>query len=79
VAGAALAAIRTAAAKSGLVDKPAHATETPMVGGGLTGGLVDVGRQKVELLSQPAPADLEGVGPVLAATPPRFDHFTDPD
>jgi hypothetical protein len=67
VADAALAAIRTAAAKSGLVDKPAHATETPMVGGGQTGGLVHVGGQKVELLSQPAPANLERVGAVLAA------------
>ncbi len=79
----ALAAIRTAAVESGLADKPARETEFPMVGGGLTGGLVYVDGQKVKLLSQPAEADADRVGKVLAAIaaaiPPRFDRFVDPD
>ena len=79
----ALETIRAAAAESGLADKPARETETPMVGGGLTGGAVYVGGQKVKLLSQPAATDVERVGKVLAAIadaiPPRFDRFTDPD
>jgi len=83
VSDEALKAIRTATAESGLADKPAHETETPMVGGGLTGGVVYVGGQKVELLSQPASIDVERVGAVLAAIaeaiPPRLDRFTDPD
>ena len=83
VAEEALAAIRTAAVESGLADKPARETEFPMVGGGLTGGLVYVDGQKVKLLSQPAEADADRVGKVLAAIaaaiPPRFDRFVDPD
>ena len=79
----ALAAIRTAAAESGLANKPAREAEFPMVGGGLTGGLVYVDGQKVKLLSQPAEADADRVGKVLAAIaaaiPPRFDRFVDPD
>lgn len=79
----ALEAIRAAAAESGLADKPARETETPMVGGGLTGGAVYVGGQQVKLLSQPASTDVERVGKVLAtiadAIPPRFDRFTHPD
>ena len=79
----ALAAIRTAAVESGLADKPAGETEFPMVGGGLTGGLVYVDGQKVKLLSQPAETDADRVGKVLAAIaaaiPPRFDRFVDPD
>ena len=83
VAEEALAVIRTAAAESGLAKDPARETETPMVGGGLTGGLVYVEGQEVRLLSQPAKADADRVGKVLAAIaaaiPARFDRFTDPD
>ncbi len=83
VAEEALAVIRIAAAESGLAKDPARETETPMVGGGLTGGLVYVEGQEVRLLSQPAKADADRVGKVLAAIaaaiPARFDRFTDPD
>lgn len=83
VADDVLETIRTAAAESGLADRPARETETPMVGGGLTGGAVYVGGQKVKLLSQPAAIDVERVGKVLAAIaeaiPPRFNRFTNPD
>ena len=79
----ALEAIRAAATESGLFETPARETETPMVGGGLTGGAVYVGGQKVKLLSQPAATDVERVGKVLAAIadaiPQRFDRFTNPD
>jgi hypothetical protein len=66
VADAALVAVRTAAVESGLADNPARETATPTVGGRLTGGLVDVGGQKVDLLSQPAATDADRVGKVLA-------------
>lgn len=83
VAEEALAAIRTAAVESGLADKPARETEFPMVGGGLTGGVVYIDGQKVKLLSQPADADADRVRKVLAAIaaaiPHRFDRFIDPD
>lgn len=79
----ALAAIRTAAADSGLADNPARETDTPVVGGGLTGGRVFLDGIEIRLLSQPVRADAERVGAVLqaiaAAIPPRFDRFTDPD
>ena len=79
VSEAALDAIRTAAIDSGLIEKPAVETDTPMVGGGLTWGRVNLAEGTVELPSQPADADVERVGKVLAAIPPRFDRFTDPD
>jgi hypothetical protein len=76
-------AIRDAAAESGLKDNPARESEYPMVGGGLTGGLVYVDGVKVKLLSQPADADVTRVGAVLKviaqAIPTRFDRFLDPD
>lgn len=80
---AALQAIRTAAAASGLIERPARETDTPMVGGGLTWGRVNLVGGTVELPSQPAEADVERVGKVLAAIaaaiPSRFGRFTDPD
>ena len=83
VSEAALDAIRAAAAESGLIEEPARETDTPMVGGGLTWGRVNLAAGIVELPSQPADADAERVGKVLAviaaAVPPRFDRFTDPD
>ncbi|MFN4203245.1 MAG: hypothetical protein ACK4GM_09335 [Tabrizicola sp.] len=79
----ALEAIRIAAADSGLLEKPARKTDTPVVGGGLTWGRVYLPGGTVELPSQPAEADIQRVGKVLAAVaaaiPPRFDRFTDPD
>lgn len=79
----ALQAIRTAATESGLVEKPARETDTPTVGGGLTWGRVNLAEGTVELPSEPAEADVERVGKVLAAIaaaiPPRLDRFTDPD
>lgn len=83
VSEAALEAIRTAANDSGLIENPARETDTPMVGGGLTWGRVNLVGGTVDLPSQPADADVERVGKVLAAIaaaiPPRFDRFTDPD
>lgn len=83
VSEAALEAIRTAAADSGLIENPARETDTPMVGGGLTWGRVNLVGGTVDLPSQPADADVERVGKVLAAIaaaiPPRFVRFTDPD
>ncbi len=83
VSEAALEAIRTAATESGLIEKPARETDTPMVGGGMTWGRVNLVGGTVDLPSQPAEADVERVGKVLAAIaaaiPPRFDRFTDPD
>lgn len=80
---AALDAIRAAAKESGLIEKPARETDTPMVGGGLTWGRVNLADGTVDLPPQPADADVERVGKVLqaiaAAIPPRFDRFTDPD
>jgi hypothetical protein len=78
-----LAAILAAARDSDLAAKPALPTEYPMVGGGLTSGVVYLDGEKITLLSQPAEADVPRVGKVLAAVaaaiPPRFDRFTDPD
>lgn len=83
VAEEALAAIRTAAADSGLAEKPARETDTPIVGGGLTGGRVFLDGVEVKLISQPVTADTERVGSVLkaiaAAIPTRFNRFLDPD
>lgn len=83
VAETALEAIRTAAVDSGLLEKPARKTDTPVVGGGLTWGRVYLPGGTVELPSQPAESDVQRVGKVLAAIaaaiPPRFDRFTDPD
>lgn len=83
VSEAALDTIRAAATESGLIEKPAREAETPMVGGGLTWGRVNLAGGTVDLPSQPADADVERVGKVLqaiaAAIPPRFDRFTDPD
>lgn len=80
---AALDAIRAAATESGLVKKPARDTDTPIVGGGLTWGRVNLAEGTVELPPQPAEADAKRVGKVLAAIaaaiPPRFDRFMDPD
>lgn len=80
---AALAAILAAAKDSDLAATPARPTEYPMVGGGLTSGAVYLDGEKITLLSQPAEADAERVGKVLAAIaaaiPPRFNRFTDPD
>lgn len=80
---AALDAIRAAATESGLIEKPARETDTPMVGGGLTWGRVNLVGGTVELPSQPAEADVERVGKVLnaiaAAIPRRFERFLDPD
>lgn len=78
-----LDAIRTAAAESGLLEDPARETDAPVVGGGMTWGHVYLPGGTVELISQPAEADAQRVGKVLAAIaaaiPPRFDRFTDPD
>ena len=83
VSEAALEAIRTAASESGLLDRPARETDTPMVGGGLTWGRVNLAAATVDLPSQPREADVDRVGKVLqaiaAAIPPRFDRFVDPD
>lgn len=83
VSEAALDAIRTAATESGLIGKPARETDTPIVGGGLTWGRVNLVDGTVDLPAQPAEADAERVGKVLAAIaaaiPPRLDRFTDPD
>ncbi|WP_137111573.1 hypothetical protein [Rhodobacter sp. SY28-1] len=83
VSDTALAAIRAAATESGLIERPANETDTPMVGGGLTWGRVNLAAGTVELPSQPSDADVERVNKVLAtiadAIPPRFDRFTDPD
>lgn len=83
VAEDALAAIRKAATESGLAEKPAREAEEIVVGGGLTGGAVYLDGKKIDLLPQPAAADVERVGKVLdaiaAAIPPRFDRFMDPD
>jgi hypothetical protein len=83
VSEATLDAIRAAATESGLIEKPAKETDTPMVGGGLTWGRVNLVNGTVDLPSQPADADVERVAKVLqaiaAAIPPRFDRFTDPD
>lgn len=83
VAEDALDAIRTAARDSGLADNPARETDTPMVGGGLTGGLVYLDGKEVKLLSQPTEADAKRVGMVLtaiaSAIPARFDRFLDAD
>ena len=80
---AALQAIRAAATESGLVEKHARETDTPMVGGGLTSGRVNLAGGTVYLPSQPAEADAARVAKVLqeiaAAIPPRFDRFVDPD
>jgi hypothetical protein len=80
---AALDAIRTAATESGLAERPARETDTPMVGGGLTWGRVNLVDGTAELPSQPEAADVERVARVLAAIaaaiPPRFDRFMDRD
>lgn len=78
-----LQSIRAAATESGLVERPARETDTPVVGGGVTWGRVNLVSGTVELPSQPAEADAERVAKVLAtiaaAIPHRFDRFTDPD
>ena len=83
VSEAALDAIRAAAAESGLIERPARDTDTPIIGSGLTWGRVNLAAGTVELPSQPAEPDVERVGKVLAALaaaiPPRFNRFTDPD
>lgn len=83
VAEAALTAILVAARESGLAESPARETEFPMVGGGLTGGLVYLDGQPIKLLSQPDEADVPRVRPVLQAIadaiPPRFARFLDAD
>jgi hypothetical protein len=83
VSDAALEAIRTAATESGLIQKPARETETPMVGGGLNWGRINLVGGTVDLPSQPAEADVARVNKVLdaiaAAIPARFDRFTDPE
>jgi hypothetical protein len=75
----ALEAIRTAAADSGLAARPARETEQPIVGGGLTGGVVYLDGRKVILIEQPAEPDVPRVTVVLdaieAAIPARFDRF----
>lgn len=79
----ALAAIRTAATGSGLATKPARETDTPMVGGGLTGGRVVLDGTEIKLISQPVEADAVRIAPVLqaiaAAIPARFNRFLNPD
>jgi hypothetical protein len=83
VSEAALDAIRTAAADSGLIETPARETDRPTVGGSLTWGRVNLLDGTAELPAQPADADAARVGKVLAAIaaaiPPRLDRFTDPD
>lgn len=79
----ALATIRTAARDSRLAVKPARETDTPMVGGGLTGGAVYLDGARIVLVPQPAEPDVPRVRKVLsaiaAAIPQRFVRFTDPD
>ena len=79
VAPEALARITAAAEASGLAEKPARETDTPMVGGGLSSGRVLLDGREVALISQPAEADAGRVAPVLAAIraaiPPRFNRF----
>lgn len=83
VSDTALEAIRTAAADSGLLERPARETDAPVVGGGLTWGRVHLSGGTVALPSQPAEADMQRVGKVLAAIaadiPQRLNRFTDPD
>jgi hypothetical protein len=83
VSEAALEAIRTAASESGLIKNPSRETDMPTVGGGSTWGRVNLAEGTIELPSQPAEADMERVGKVLAAIaaaiPPRFDRFLDAD
>lgn len=78
-----LAAIRAAAAESGLAEKPATKTDTPTVGGSLTGGVVHLDGTRIDLLTDPAEADVARVAAVLAVIaatiPPRFDRFLDAD
>lgn len=78
-----LAAIRAAATDSGLAQNPARETDTPMVGGGLTGGRVFLDGAEIKLVSQPIEADAGRIGPVLqaiaAAIPQRFNRFLNPD
>lgn len=82
VAEDALAAIWKAATDSGLAKKPARETDTPIVGGGLTGGRVILDGAEIKLISQPIEADAARVGPVLqaiaAAIPARFNRFLNP-
>ncbi len=77
----ALEAILAAAADSGLAAKPARDTDQPIVGGGLSGGVVYLDGAKLTLLAQPDEADAPRVRKVLsaieAAIPPRFDRFLD--
>lgn len=79
----ALTAITAAARNSGLAAKPARETDTPIIGGGLTGGRVFVDGAEIKLIEQPVAADAARIAPVLsaitAAIPARFDRFLDPD
>jgi hypothetical protein len=69
-------AIRDAALASGLLETPARETETPMVGGSLSGGVVFLDGVALKLLSQPAKADAPRVGAVLQAIKAAIpDHF----
>ncbi len=67
VAPGALAGITNAATDSGLMDKPASPAEMPIVGGSVTWGAVYLGDAKVDLLSDPAKADIPRIAPVLNA------------
>lgn len=78
-----VAAIRAAATESGLAEKPAQETDTPLVGGGLTEGRVFLDGAEIRLISQPVEADAGRVRAVLqaiaATIPSRFDRFLDAD
>ncbi|WP_136645584.1 hypothetical protein [Tabrizicola sp. YIM 78059] len=77
----ALEAIRAAAKTSGLHDKPARPPEVVMVGGAMTGGLVWLDGQRIDLPAEVHEDDLDRVSGVMrairAAIPDRFDRFLD--
>lgn len=79
VAPQALAAIRAAAAESGLASAPARETDMPVVGSSLTGGKVWLDGDQIVLPPQPAAPDAARVAAVVtaieAAIPARFDRF----
>jgi hypothetical protein len=62
-----LDAIRAAVAASGLVETPAREADEIPVGGGSSGGSVNVDGAKVDLPAFPAESDAPRVGAVLAA------------
>ncbi len=81
VASAAVEAIRAAAIASGLRENPARPPDAVIVGGAMTGGLVWLEGERVELPSQTRPEDAARVALVLRsitdAIPNRLNRFLD--